>query len=44
MPDLIASIEEYLNAHNADPKPYVRTATAESILAKSSAHAPNSNK
>lgn len=32
--DLIASIEEYLNAHNADPKPYVWTATAESILAK----------
>ena len=34
VPDLIASIEEYLNAHNADPKPYVWTATAESILAK----------
>ena len=34
MPDLIASIEAYLNAHNADPKPYVWTATAESILAK----------
>jgi len=27
-------IEAYLNAHNADPKPYVWTATAESILAK----------
>jgi transposase len=34
VPDLIASIQEYLNAHNADPKPYVWTATAESILAK----------
>lgn len=34
VPDLIASIEEYLNAHNANPKPYVWTATAESILAK----------
>ena len=33
-PDLIASIETYLNAHYADPKPYVWTATAESILAK----------
>ncbi len=31
VPDLIASIEAYLNAHNADPKPYVWTATAESI-------------
>ncbi len=28
LPDLIASIEEYLNAHNADPMPYVWTATA----------------
>ena len=34
VPDLISSIEAYLNAHNADPKPYVWTATAESILAK----------
>ena len=34
VPDLIASIEAYLNAHNTDPKPYVWTATAESILAK----------
>lgn len=34
VPDLITSIEEYLNAHNADPKPYVWTATAESILVK----------
>ena len=34
VPELIASIESYLNAHNADPKPYVWTATAESILPK----------
>ncbi|ORB38458.1 IS630 family transposase [Mycobacterium persicum] len=34
VPDLIASIEQYLNAHNADPTPYVWTATSESILAK----------
>lgn len=32
--DLIASIEEYLAANNENPKPYVWTATAESILAK----------
>jgi transposase len=34
VPELIASIEAYLHAHNADPTPYVWTATAESILAK----------
>jgi transposase len=34
VPDLIASIQEYLDAHNDDPRPYVWTATAESILAK----------
>jgi len=34
VPDLIASIETYLEANNDDPKPYVWTATAESILAK----------
>jgi transposase len=34
VPDLIASIQEYIDAHNADPKPYQWTATAESILAK----------
>jgi transposase len=34
VPDLVASIEEYIDAHNDDPKPYVWTATAESILAK----------
>lgn len=34
VPDLIASIEDYLAAHNNDPQPYMWTATAESILAK----------
>ena len=34
VPDLIASIESYLAAHNDDPKPYVWTATAESIFTK----------
>jgi transposase len=34
VPDLIASIQEYIDAHNEDPKPYKWTATAESILAK----------
>jgi transposase len=34
VPDLIAAIEDYLQAHNAEPIPFVWTATAESILAK----------
>ncbi len=34
MPDLIAKIEQYLEAHNNDPKPFVWTATAGEILAK----------
>lgn len=34
VPDLVASIEDYLAASNDNPKPYVWTATAESILAK----------
>jgi transposase len=34
VPDLIASIEKYMAVNNNDPKPYVWTATAESILAK----------
>lgn len=32
--DLIASIQEYLDSHNDAPRPYVWTATADSILAK----------
>jgi transposase len=34
VPALIASIQTYIDTHNADPEPYVWTATAESILAK----------
>ena len=34
VPDLITAIEEYLDAHNHDPKPFLWTATAESILEK----------
>jgi transposase len=34
VPDLIAKIEDYLDATNTDPTPFVWTATAESILAK----------
>ena len=34
VPDLIASVEKYIAATNNEPKPYVWTATAESILAK----------
>jgi len=34
VPDLIASIEEYMKVHNTEPKAFVWTATAESILTK----------
>jgi len=34
VPDLIAAIEAYLQANNADPEPLVWTATADSILEK----------
>jgi hypothetical protein len=34
VPDLIAAIEDYLAAHNDEPKPLVWTATADSILKK----------
>jgi len=34
VPDLIAAIEAYLDAHNDNPKPLVWTATAQSILDK----------
>ncbi len=34
VPDLIAAIEDYLAANNADPKPFVWTATTEQILKK----------
>ncbi len=31
---LIAAIDEYLDKHNADPKPFTWTASAESIIEK----------
>lgn len=34
VPDLIEAIDDYLNANNDDPKPFVWTATAEEILTK----------
>jgi transposase/transposase-like protein len=34
VPDLIAKIEDYLTAHNNNPKPFIWTATADDILAK----------
>ena len=34
VPDLITAIEDYLNAHNDQPRPLVWTASAESILEK----------
>ena len=34
VPDLIASIQDYLDSYNDDPRPYLWTATAESILTK----------
>jgi len=32
--DLVGAIDEYINAHNADPKPFIWTASANDILAK----------
>ena len=34
VPALITAIEDYLEAHNDDPKPFKWTATADSILDK----------
>ncbi len=34
VPDLITKIEDYLTAHNDNPKPFVWTATADDILTK----------
>ena len=34
VPDLTTKIEEYLDAHNNNPKPFIWTATADEILAK----------
>ena len=34
MPELIAAIQEYLDSHNDDPKPFIWTATVEELVAK----------
>jgi transposase len=34
VPDLIAAIQHYLDAHNEDPKPFIWTASIDSILEK----------
>ncbi len=34
IPELRAAIQEYIDQHNAAPKPFVWTATANAILAK----------
>lgn len=34
VPDLVAAINEYLEAHNSDPKPFIWTASVEAILEK----------
>ncbi len=31
---LVAAIDDYLDTHNADPKPFTWTASAESIIEK----------
>jgi transposase len=34
VPELVSAIQEYLNAHNNDPRPFTWTASAEDILAR----------
>ncbi len=34
VPDLVAAIQAYLDAHNEDPRPFVWTASVEAILEK----------
>ena len=34
VPDVIAAIDDYLTTYNADPKPFVWTASLDSILRK----------
>jgi hypothetical protein len=34
VPDLVSTFENYLNAHNSDPMPFVWVASTESILEK----------
>jgi transposase len=36
VPELVAAVDEYLAKHNKNPKPFVWTAKANDILAKSS--------
>lgn len=42
--ELIAAIEEYIQHHNKDPKPFIRTATAKDILEKVKRGRNNLNK
>jgi hypothetical protein len=44
VPELIAAIEEYMQVHNEDPKPFGWTATAESIRRRSGEAEPLSKK
>jgi hypothetical protein len=44
VPDLIASIQEYIDSHNDAPRPYMWAATAQSILAKVARDASPSKK
>jgi hypothetical protein len=34
VPDLVSTIEQYVEKHNRDPKPFIWTAKASDILAK----------
>jgi hypothetical protein len=34
VPELIAAIQEYLDSHNDDPKPFIWAATVEELIAK----------
>ena len=34
IPDLVAAIEDYIQNHNANPKPFIWTASATDILEK----------
>ena len=43
-PDLITTIEDYFNAHNNEPKPFLWTATAADILANVAADASHSKR
>ena len=34
IPELVAAIEDYIQTHNSDPKPFIWTASATDILEK----------